>query len=358
MSEGASAGIKPRLRVGFILAEHFTLSAFALFVDHLRLAADKDDRSRPIHCSWQVLSASVHPVRSSCGVAIARDAPLGDPRAFDHIVVVGGLLHGQEQIDYVTTAWLRRAAAMGITLIGVCTGTFALCRAGLMDNRRVCVSWYHRQDFQEAFPTHEPVSDQMFLDDGDRITCSGGGAAADVAMHLIERSIGRPAGLKASHILLMERAGTAGNQTRLQPQPPTLASATRFADPRVRRAVLHMEQNMARPLPIAQLAARLGISSRQLERLFQTTLGRKPQDFYRTLRLRHARALLEAGEMSVTEIAIEMGFSDCSHFSRHFKNMFGISPSACHRTALPDFAARRAAPDVLSHAGIRLFSDR
>lgn len=358
MSEGASIDNKPRLRVGFILAEHFTLSAFALFVDHLRLAADKDDRSRPVHCSWRVLSSSVHPVRSSCGVSIARDAPLGDPRAFDYIVVVGGLLHGQESIDSVTTIWLRRAAEAGITLIGVCTGTFALCRAGLMENRRVCVSWYHRQDFQETFPTHEAVSDQMFLDDGDRITCSGGGAAADVAMHLIERCIGRSAGVKASHILLMERTGKPSNQSRLQPLPPTLGPETRIADPRVRRAVLHMEQNMVRPLPITQLAARLDISSRQLERLFQSTLGRKPQDFYRTLRLRHARAMLEAGEMSVTEIAIEMGFADCSHFSRHFKSMFGISPSACHRTAPPDFNARRAAPDVLSRVGIRLFSDQ
>ncbi|GBQ66918.1 AraC family transcriptional regulator [Ameyamaea chiangmaiensis NBRC 103196] len=358
MSEGASGETKPRLRVGFILAEHFTLSAFALFVDHLRLAADKDDRSRPIHCSWQVLSSSVHPVRSSCGVAIARDASLGDPRAFDYIVVVGGLLYGQKQIDYVTAIWLRRAAEMGITLVGVCTGTFALCQAGLMENRRVCVSWYHHQDFQDAFPAHEAVSDQMFLDDGDRITCSGGGAASDVALHLIERSIGRPAGQKASHILLMERAGKISNQIRLQPQPPTLASETRFADPRVRRAVLHMEQNMTRPLPITQLAARLGISSRQLERLFQTALGRKPQDFYRSLRLRHARALLEAGEMSVTEVAIEMGFSDCSHFSRHFKTLFGISPSACHRTPLPDFARPHAAPEMLSHVGIRLFSNQ
>lgn len=359
MADEVSGGTRPRLRVGFILAEHFTLSAFSLFVDHLRLAADKDDRSRPIHCSWQVLSASIHPVRSSSGFTIARDAPLGDPRAFDYIVVVGGLLHGQEQIDHATTVWLRRAAEMGVTLIGVCTGTFILCRAGLMNNRRVCVSWYHRQDFLAAFPDHEPVCDQVFIDDGDRITCSGGVAAADVALHLIERCIGRPAGLKACHILLSDGTRPGSRQIRLQPQPPTLASTTQAADPRVRRAILHMEQNMGQPLPIAQLATRLGISSRQLERLFQNTLGRKPQDFYRTLRLRHARALLEEGEMSVTEVAIEMGFADCSHFSRHFKTAFGISPSACHRAAAPGVTLRgNAAPGVLSHAGLRLFSDQ
>lgn len=355
MARETPVSVKPRLRVAFVLAEHFTLSAFSLFVDHLRLAADKDDRSRPIHCTWQIVSSMVRPIRSSCGVSVARDAPLGDPRAFDYIVVVGGLLHGHEQIDHITTQWLQRAAAAGITLIGVCTGTFILCRAGLMGNRRSCVSWYHRQDFVDAFPDHEVVSDQIFLDDGDRITCSGGSAAADVALHLIERSVGRSAGVKASHILLMDRMFTPDAQIRLQPRPPTLGSVVRITDQRVHRAILNMEQNMARPLSIGQLAAQLGISSRQLERLFQNALGRKPQDFYRMIRLRYARALLESRQANVTRVAIEAGFSDCSHFSRHFKSAYGVSPSKCYRDAAGKTEVHSAASAL--PVGVRIFAE-
>jgi transcriptional regulator GlxA family with amidase domain len=344
-----------RLRVGFVLATNFTLSAFSLFVDHLRLAADKDDRSRQIHCSWQILSSAPHPIRSSCGISISRDAPLDDPRTFDYIVVVGGLLQSYEPIDQTTVKWLQRAAAAGVTLIGMCTGTFILCRAGLMDQRPVCVSWYHRQDFVDAFPDHDVVSDQMFLDDGDRITCSGGGAAADVALHVIERNLGRSAGLKASHILLMGRDLTSSAQFRLQPQPPTLDPLIRKADRRVQRAILIMEQNMSCPVPIERIAASLTISSRQLERLFQNALGRKPQDFYRSLRLQYARALLETGQVSVTNVAIEAGFSDCAHFSRHFKLAYGISPRIYHRSAIKNLNAHPAI--AASHAGVRIFPE-
>lgn len=351
---GIAGATKPRLRVGFVLAEHFTLSAFSLFVDHLRLAADKDDRSRPVHCTWQIVASGVQAIRSSCGVSVMRDAPLGEPRAFDYIVVVGGLLHGHQQVDAATLQWLQRAAAEGIPLIGVCTGTFILCRAGLMKHRPVCVSWYHRQDFIEAFPDHDVVSDRMFLDDGDRITCSGGSGAADVALHLIDRSLGRSAGMKASHILLMERYLRPEKQARLQPRPPTVSDATMtVANQHVQRAILHMEQNMDRPLSVAQLASQLGISSRQLERLFHNNLGRKPQDFYRMLRLRYARALLESGQANVTNVAIESGFSDCSHFSRHFKLVYGISPSKCYRDAIQKQSSQE---DFISPVGVRVFS--
>lgn len=90
---------RPRLRVGFVLARRFTLSAFANFVDVLRLSAAEGDRSRPIHCSWKVLSATMAPVRSSCGIPVGPDEPLGDPARFDYVVVVGGLIDEIERLE-------------------------------------------------------------------------------------------------------------------------------------------------------------------------------------------------------------------------------------------------------------------
>lgn len=86
----------PQLRVGFLLAHNFTLSALSLFVDALRLAADEGDRSRPIHCSWSVMSPRGETVRSSCGVGVSPTGPLTAPTEFDYIVVVGGLLSGRD----------------------------------------------------------------------------------------------------------------------------------------------------------------------------------------------------------------------------------------------------------------------
>ncbi|NHO54631.1 helix-turn-helix domain-containing protein [Acetobacter estunensis] len=347
----------PSLRVGIILAENFTLSAFSLFIDHLRLAADKEDKSRPILCSWQIMSHRPDSIRASCGISVSRTSDLVDPTQFDYIAVVGGLLHGRRTVDEVTLRYIQRAASLGVPLIGICTGTFVLARAGVMRNHTCCVSWYHRQDFMEEFPDQAVSSEQMYLVDGKRITCSGGGGAADLALHLIEKHLSRPLARKASHILLFERQGH-GVAPSLQPHPPIAAEIGHVSDARVRRAMMEMEQNMIEPLSISDVARRLSISPRQLERLFQSVLGVRPAVFYRMIRLRYAQALLSQGEMSITQVAIETGFSDCAHFSRQFKTMFGHSPSAERgRTGAPSvsFPSMLAASQRSERAGVRLF---
>lgn len=322
---------RPPLSVGFILSENFTLSAFSLFVDHLRLAADEGDQSRPILCRWSIMASGTQPVQASCGITVSRSSGFIDPRYFDYLVVVGGLLHRGRQVDDEAVTYIKSAARAGVRLVGLCTGSFILCRAGLMTGHRCCVSWFHYQDFLDEFPDHHPVADRLFVADGDRITCSGGAGVADLASFIVERHLGRAIAQKSRQILLLDRA-RAGSEA--QPHPPVADS---IDDKRVRRAVLLMEQNLAEPLPIADIAVRLRLSSRQLERLFHTVLHMRPAHFYRTLRLRYARWLLDNTDRSVTDIALEAGFSDCAHFSRQFKAVHGITPSET-RTRSPGAA--------------------
>jgi transcriptional regulator GlxA family with amidase domain len=261
------------------------------------------------------------PVRASCGVAVSGTGDFTDPRGFDYIVVVGGLLHAGPQLDDASIAYLKEAAQAGVALVGLCTGSFILARAGLMKGRQCCVSWYHCQDFVEEFPDIDPVADRLFVADRDRITCAGGGGTADLASFLIERHIGGSVAQKSRHVLLLDqaRAGSAA-----QPHPPMVDGVM---DERVRRAMLLMEQNMTDPLPIGEIALRLRVSTRQLERLFLSVVGTRPTDFYRSLRLRYARWLLDNTNRQVTDIAMDAGFSDCAHFSRHFKATHGFAPS-------------------------------
>ncbi len=315
---------RPSLRVGILLAEHFTLSAFAVFVDHLRLAADDGDRSRPLRVQWSIMSGRHEPISASCGVALQPTSHLVPPDTLDYVVVVGGILHAGPQVDELTIRYLREVGASRTPLIGICTGSFVLCRAGLMKGRRSCVSWYHYQDFREAFPDQEVMADRQFLVDGPRITCAGGAGAAALASHLIERHLGRATAYKASQVLLFD-GPREGNDA--QPHPPMSESVS---EPRVRRALLLMEQNLTRPIAIAAIAEELGVSVRQLERLCREQLGLGPASLYRQLRMRYANWLIENTDRSVTEIAIEAGFADCAHFSRQFKDVYGFSPSS-HR---------------------------
>lgn len=332
----------PRLSIGFILAERFTLCAFASFVDVLRLAADEGDRSRPILCRWQVLSPTMDPVRSSCGVPVHPDARLGDPRRFDYVVVVGGLIGAIERVDRQTVAFLREAAAAGVPLVGICTGAFILHRAGLMQGYRCCVSWFHRDDFRDEFEGLEPVSDRIFVEDRDRLTCSGGVSSAHLAAHLVARHVGRTAARKSLNIMMIEEA-MAGER----PQPG-VALELSTQDPLVRRALSLMHETMDSPLPVARIAARLGVSRRKLERHFADALAMTPLRASRAVRLRKARQLLSDSDRSVTEIAAETGFCDVSHLVRAFREAEGMTPEAWRRAR----AASTAAAPLPTSAGL------
>ncbi|RFC65186.1 GlxA family transcriptional regulator [Fulvimarina endophytica] len=308
----------PQLRVGFLLANNFTLTALSLFIDTLRLASDDRDRSRQIRCAWSIMAPRPEPLRSSCGVSLTRTCGLVDPENFDYVVVVGGLLDGGEQVDRGVLGYLEQCDAAGITLIGVCTGSFVLSRAGLMKGRQTCVSWFHAEDFAAEFPDQTPDAERLFIDDGNRITCAGGGGVADLAAYLVARHVSRDAAKKSLHVLQLQDARRGHDA-----QPHGGPAAT---DSRVRRAILMMETHVSEPLAVDTIAIRLNLSGRQLERLFRTTLGQAPAAVYRRIRLEHARRLLETTAKPVTEIAIETGFCDGAHFAQSFRAAFGLSP--------------------------------
>jgi transcriptional regulator GlxA family with amidase domain len=316
----------PRLSVGFILAKRFTLCAFANFVDVLRLAADEGDRSRPILCEWSVLSDTMDPVPSSCGVNVQPTERLGDPARFDYIVVVGGLLEEIPNISSAYMRFLKQAASAGVPLAGVCTGAFALHRAGLMDGYRACVSWYCHADFLEQFDGLEPVSDQIFVVDRDRLTCAGGASSAHLAAYLVEKHVGRSQASKSLHIMIIDNA--------LQPEKPQpgIPLDLNTEDPIVRRALLLMQQRIDTPPSVTEIARQMGNSKRQLERHFRTALDTSPQAAFLDIRLSFARHLVETTDKSIAAVAVECGFCDSSHLSRMFRRRFDCTPYEIRRS--------------------------
>ncbi|MDA8781970.1 GlxA family transcriptional regulator [Porticoccaceae bacterium] len=316
----------PSLSVGFVLMPSFTLLPFSAFVDALRLAADEGDHSEQINCRWTVMGPNMDVITSSSGVTVQPWETYRDPAQFDYIVVVGGLLHetlnsGQHVINY-----LVRADQAHTPIIGLCTGSFAMIRAGLMDHRRCCVSWFHHKDLADRYASVTPVADQLFVDDGDRITCAGGAVAADLAAYIIERHLGQSWARKSLRILVMDNPRPANAP---QPQP---TSDYQVENKWVVKSLLLMEQNLSRPLSTDEIADRLSISKRQLERLFIADTGESLQKFYRKIRLSYGLWLLQNTQRSITDIAQECGFADTAHFSRAFRSVFEKRPTEYRNT--------------------------
>ena len=309
------------LHVAFLLLPQFTLTPFSSMIDILRLCADEGDQSRPIHCRWTLVGVTDRPVVSSCGVAITPWTDCDRLEQYDYLVVVGGLLKGQQASGAVLDI-IRRAAQKNVKLVGLCTGSFALVRAGLMTGRRCCVSWYHHNDLLALSDDITPVSSQLFVVDGNRITCAGGTGAIDLAIWMVERHLGDGVAQKAMRIMQVDRArgGTAS-----QPQPANYLNAS---SDRVRKALILIEQNLSTPLKVQEIAQQVNISKRHLERLFIAELGHSPRTISREIRLRHGLWQLTHSNRSVSDIAADCGFCDAAHFSRLFRQTFGDSPSA------------------------------
>lgn len=319
---------QPRLSVGFILANRFTLCAFANFVDVLRLAADEGDRSRPILCSWTVLSDTMAPISSSCGITVQPKERLGDPRRFHYIVVVGGVMDETPSLGPAYEKFLQEAAAAGVPLVGVCTGVFLLHEAGLLNGYRCCVSWFHHSEVVERFEGLDPVSEQIFVVDRDRLTCSGGVSSAHLAAYLVDKHVGRAQANKSLHIMIIDDALQAE-----KPQPG-IPLDLKTRDPIVQRALLIMQQNIDMPISVQEIARRMGNSKRQIERHFRMSLDTSPQAAFLNIRLDMAHFLIEKSQKSVAQIAVDCGFCDSSHLSRMFRRRYGCTPQALRRPAV------------------------
>lgn len=316
-----------QLKIGFVLARSFTLSAFALFVDTLRLASDELDRSGRVRADWQVLGSTRHLITSSCGVQVSPTSDFVDPAGFDYIVVVGGLLNSAAPVDDRTIEFLKKADSKKVPLIGVCTGTFILAEAGLLGRHQTCVSWLHYDAFCERFPDLDVRSDRIFNLDRTRGSCAGGSSAADMAATIVGRHISKDAERNALEVLQIDKARSA---LAIQPRRPLSIDCD---DSRLKAALIIMEQHLENRLSIPKLAASVGVSRRQLERLFMEKVKTSPAILYKRVRLERAKHLLIQTKAPLIEIAVEVGFENSSHFAKSFKQAFGISPTKCRTAA-------------------------
>ena len=322
------------MRVGFILSPGFSLLPFAAFVDCLRNAADEADFSRQIHCHWKVVAPTMQSVTASCGVEVSPNDLLPDAGEFDYLVVVGGVLPACLAHPPETLRYLRSAYEHDTTLVGLCTGSFVLAMAGLLEDRRCAVHFEHINEFRRMFPRAMPEADRIFVKEQRIITCPGGTSAFDVALDLIELCWGRTRANKVVPSLFVERHRAAHHMPR-RPYGDLAACGDRH----VEQAVSLMEQNLSRPYTVQEIVRSLNTSERVLYRAFWKHAGDTPAKVSRRLRLANGQWLLVNTTRTVAHIAAACGFADAAHFCRLFKDAYGETPSRFRNHAGRDRAA-------------------
>ena len=302
--------------VGFLLIPGFTLMTFAAAIEPLRLANMLTGRAL---YRWTLLSRDGGPVASSGGVPVAPGASIAAAPPLATIVVCGGL-GSHLYDDRHVLSWLRRMAASGLEIGSLCVGSHILARAGLLEGYRCTIHWDNLAGFTEAFPRLDATG-ELFTVDRKRFTAAGGTVGLDLMLHRIAQRHGERLAVRIAEQLLHDRIrpGAVRQHEAIQPDP--------HVDRDDLAAVLAlMQEHLEAPLPVARIAARIGTSRRNLERLFRRSLGATPAQHYLRLRLRRARQLLTQTRMSVTAVSVSCGFQSPAHFSKTYRAVFGVSP--------------------------------
>jgi transcriptional regulator GlxA family with amidase domain len=309
-------------RVSFLLVPNFSMSAFTAMLEALRLANYTTGRTL---YEWEILSRDGDAVEASNGVRVVADKGIADASHPENVVVCSGI-GAQLYQDNAVFGWLRRWAREGAHVGALCTGAHVLAHAGLLKGYRCTIHWENLESFREQHPDLD-VQAELFEIDRDRFTCAGGIAAADMMLTEIARRHGDETASAVSELFMHERIREGHDNQRLP-----LQARLRISHPKLIRAIAEMESFVEEALSREEIAARVGLSRRQLERLFRRYLNTSPARYYLRLRLERARLLLTQTTMPVTEIAFACGFTSASHFSKCYRDMFGRTPREQRRT--------------------------
>lgn len=302
-------------RFGFLTLPNYSLIAVSAAIEACRMAnyvAGSDIYS------WQVMTLDGSPAPASSGLSLGPTVALNRTADMDALFVCGGI-DVRHAVDRKTLEELRRCARRGLPLGALCTGSFALAEAGLLDDYRCAIHWENLAAIREEFEDVSFVED-IFVIDRDRFTCTGGQAPLDMMATFIEARLGRTAVKRLSEQFIIERMRTGA-----EPQHPPLRREA-HGHPALDAAAALMARTIAAPLTVGAVAARVGLSSRQLERLFRLHIGTSPAEFAMNLRLDHARDLLRQSDMPVTAVGVACGFVSSAHFSAAYRRRFKHAP--------------------------------
>lgn len=289
---------------------------FSSAVEALRIA---NRMSGQALYEWVLVGEGGGIARCSAGIGYQLDGDLDEVTRDDVVLLCGGI-----DVQAATTkrmiGWLRREARKGAVMGGLCTAGYTLARAGLLDGKRATIHWENQDSFAEEFED-VTLTKSVFVIDGNRITTAGGTASIDLMLKIIADDHGEDLANLVADQLIYTSIRTDQDTQRL-----SIPTRIGVRHPKLGQVIRMMEQNIEEPISPATLAKEVGMSTRQLERLFRRYLNRSPKRYYMELRLSKARNLLMQTDMSVINVALACGFASPSHFSKCYRAHYNTTP--------------------------------
>jgi transcriptional regulator GlxA family with amidase domain len=310
--------LQPRKsRFVFLTLPQYSQIAVANAVEPLRMA---NSISGQLAYEWVITSLDGQPVSASNGLSLSPTVGLHQIGRPDIVFVCGGR-NVRDAVTPTLLAALRRLSEQGTGLGALCTGGYALARAGLLDRCRATIHWENVSALREEFP-RIIISDQVFTIDRNRYTASGGVAPLDLMLNLIETKLGSKVSQLVSEQFIVDRIRSDKDRQYV----PLRAQVGVSHQSLIKVAEL-MEANVERPVSLERIAQETGLSRRQIERLFKRHLNCVPKRYYLELRLKRARELLLQTAMPIMDITTACGFQSPPHFSKCYRKQFGYPPS-------------------------------
>jgi len=303
--------------IGFLLVPRFTVIALSSAIEPLRIANRYVSRKYV----WRLISADGKAVPDGNGLQIQPDRSVEDAGALGTLFVCADHEPEKAATRRMTT-WLRGLDRARVTLGGIDAGAFVLARAGLLENRRVTVHWEVLEAFRERYPGIE-VTESLFEVDRDRLTSAGGVAVIDMMLHAIAADHGQAIADRVAEHCLHDHIRNSSELQRM-----ALTAQSQAQHPKVSQAIRYAEARLDRSFRPDDVAGAVGLSNRQLSRLFRSALGESPARYFFRLRLERSRLLLRRTAMPVLDISVACGFASQAHFSRSYRAEFGHPPRA------------------------------
>lgn len=331
--------IKP-IRVGLLALDGCYASSLGGFADVLQVAnahlrQQASNANLPLRTfSWQFVASGGKPVTLCNRLRITPDAALPG-ESFDLVFVPGLFYAGRaaftRQLDGAQAQrdWVRAQWEGGAVVAANCTGTFLLAETGLLDGHTATTTWWLERMFRARYRAVR-LDPRALVTDADRLSCAGASASYLVqAVRMVERFAGPTVAALTARTMLIDVSQTG--QSALLP----LQAEAEHGDALIARAQHWLRQHLAEPVRLAAVAEVLAISERSLIRRFNRVLGATPIAYLKTLRIEAAKVLLDTSNLGVEEISRQVGYQDTSSFTRLFREMAGLTPSAYRNRALP-----------------------